>query len=286
MKKTIITIAGVIFFLLGAHAAYGSENSARDLFFNPVPNGAKALVGNSSSNTVVSPDTPVGVDLSPENIGGLGGIGGYYEKLENQGIAVWVELLRKGATAVQRVEPSRVFKSGDKIRIHITSNADGYLHALHRGTSGVEKIIPVSLGGRVQTGSTSVIPSNGGWLKFDHNVGNERVDLLFGSHGRAADSGIVPTSSTTPDVLRANIREVVDNYVASKNLVTFEQKGTKDLLVVNQSQPTSSSPQPALQISRNGSSSVIDPDVYSAPGQYAVNTADEPVVMVLNLKHQ
>lgn len=287
MKKITFMIMVSLAMLLVEQVAYSSEERARDLFFTPVPPSSKALIGNSNTSTVVSPDTAVGVDLAPENIGGLGGIGGYYEKLENQGIAVWVELLRKGSTAAKRVEPSRVFKSGDKIRIHITSNADGYLHALHRGSTGVEKIIPVSTGGRVTIGNESVIPSNGGWLKFDHNVGSERIDLLFGSHGRAADNGLIPTPTNTVDTLRANIREVVDNYVASKNLVSFEQKGTKDLLVVNQSSSVNSTTQAALPISRNGSvPEKVDQAVYSAPGRYAVNTADEPVVMVLNLKHQ
>ena len=281
----LIVIITCVFFV--SQSGLAMDDNARNLFFNPESMIAtKALIGNSSSNTVVSPDTAPGVDLSTENIGGLGGIGGYYEKLENQGISVWIELLRKGSTSAKRVEPSRVFKSGDKIRIHMVTNGDGYLHALHRGTSGVEKIIPISSGGRVNTGVAAVIPSNGGWLKFDKNVGIEKIDLLFGSHSQAAESSLVPVSTSTPESLTVNVRDVIDNYRASKNLITFEQQGTKDLVVVDQSGGGNNSIRP-IPISRQPANlAQVAQDILSAPAQYAVNTANEPVVMQLNLKHQ
>ncbi|MCP3931771.1 MAG: DUF4384 domain-containing protein [Bacteroidetes bacterium] len=267
------------------------QKEAMELFYNPVKlSASKALFGNNSSQTVISPDTAPGVELSPENIGGLGGIGGYYEKLENQGVSAWIELQRKGSNSVKRVEPSRVFKSGDKIRVHITTNGEGYLHALHKGSSGVERMIPISDSGRVSTGQAVVIPSNGGWLKFDKHVGIEKIDLLYGSTSQAAESGFVPISTSTQASLTANVRDVVNNYMASKSLVTFEQKGTKDLLVVDQTTGGTNSNAISLgrvPINRDASNQIqISQNVYSAPAQYAVNTTAEPVVMRLNLKHQ
>lgn len=262
--------------VLGQTAGAGG-NEAQKLFYQP-GDGTKALFG-SDGGAVQSPETGAGQEYTSENIGGLGGVTNYYEKLNNPGVMHYIELVQPGSSNVKRVSSRHIFRTGDRIRVHVTSNGDGYLHAVHRGSSGSGKMLPISHGGRVSTGYDVVIPSDGGWLRFDDKKGVEEIDLLFASHPTAAQDGLVPTGDAE---LVARVEHSIEIYGASKDLIVYDKEGTKDL-VVEGSRPQTS-PTPASNIRHAGYSA--DEEALSAPASYAVNTAGAPVVVKIRLRHQ
>ncbi len=272
--KTTMALLGAAFISQTAIA----EDSARDLFFNPT----KALIGGGGSAVTVTTSNKIG-NFTTEDNNGLGSVDGdYYGALDNPGVQYSIELLRRGSNVTKRVDGNHVFKSGDRIRIHLTSNGNGYMHALHKGTTGDSFLIPISNGGQVLNGQDITIPSSTGWLRFDENKGVEKIDLVFASHSVSAQEGIVPTPDNS-DSLETVIQHVVGTYSSSKDLITYMQTGTKDLVVENGAAvyqttgPINRTDRPAQQISQA---------VYDAPANYAVNTAGKPVVVKISLKHQ
>lgn len=281
----LVVIAMVL--VLG-HAAGAEDETAKTLFYES-GDGSKALFG-SAGGAVQNAETGAGQDYTTENIGGLGGITNYYEKLNNPGVMHYVELVQAGSNTVKRASSRHIFRTGDRIRIHITSNGDGYLHAVHRGSTGSTKMLPVSAGGRVSTSTEVVIPSDGGWLRFDDRKGIEEIDLLFTSHPTAAREELVPTGDPK---LFARVQHSIEVYGASKDLILYDQEGEEDVgvydeqtekdLVIEGSRPASSS---AAAGGAQRAGYAADSEALAAPGSYAVNTAGEPVVVKIRLRHQ
>ncbi len=271
--KSTVALLGAAFFSQVAMA----DDSARDLFFNP----SKAIIGGGGSATTITTNNSFSNFTVADN-DNLGSIDNYYADLENPGVQYSIELLRRGSNTTKRVDGNHVFKAGDRIRIHVTTNGNGYMHALHKGSTGDSLLVPISSAGQVINGQDITIPSSTGWLRFDENTGVEKVDLVFASHAVSAQEAIVPTPSNNDSLIVA-IRHVVDTYTVSKDLVTFVQPGEKDLIVENGAAsfpvtgPINRTGRPAQQISQ---------EVYSAPANYAVNTAGKPVVVKISLKHQ
>ena len=269
-----ICISGLI---IATTVAQAENQTARELFYSP----SKAIFASASSNTTITSNQRVGENFTASDNGSLGAVGNYYESLENPGVSYKIELLRRGSNTPKVVTASHVFKSGDRIRIHVNANADGYMHALHKGSSGNALLVPVSTGGRVANGQNISIPSDSGWMKFDSQKGIEKMDLVFASTPNASQHGMIPTQVNNNSLI-SNIQQVALKYSNSKSLVTYENSGEKDLIVdagVNALTPA--------VINRTGRpANKIEPALYNSPATYAVNTASEPVVVKIELKHQ
>ena len=69
----------VAMMLVFGQAAGAEENNAQELFYSQ-GDGTKAIFG-SDGGARQSPESGPGQEYTPENIGGLGGITNYYEKL-------------------------------------------------------------------------------------------------------------------------------------------------------------------------------------------------------------
>ncbi|MGH9720242.1 MAG: DUF4384 domain-containing protein [Bryobacteraceae bacterium] len=80
------------------------------------------------------------------------------------------------------VDPSREFRSGDEIRLHVESNIDGYLYIVQKGSSGIAKVLfPAA---EINGGSNAVrrgipypVPAEG-FFQFDQNPGEERLTVI------------------------------------------------------------------------------------------------------------
>jgi hypothetical protein len=154
----------------------------------------------------------------------------------------WVELIRPGG-GITRVSNDRVFRTGDQIRIHITTNSDGYLHVMHRGSTGAGQILPVSgsPNGEVSIGTDYVVPSNGGFLRFDSNPGQENLKLVFASVKSSNDvlssmkRVVVREASSVP----AQLVAIANHYGNSPNRAVYTESGGKDLVMVGYNAPPS-----------------------------------------------
>lgn len=111
----------------------------------------------------------------------------FYRQIEqpsapiNTGLQYWIELKRAGK--VLNVSNKFAFKSGDKIRIHVKSNIDGYAYVLLvEGSRGEQSILfpdpQFHDNNRISSNRDIPIPGEG-YLAFDQNPGTEKLVLLL-----------------------------------------------------------------------------------------------------------
>jgi hypothetical protein len=92
--------------------------------------------------------------------------------------------LRSADNDFREVAPDTVFRSGDRIRVAVESNDEGYLYVVLKGTSGTWKLLfpnPEIAGGsnKVQGGAQQTIPPAPGRFAFDEQAGEERLFLVL-----------------------------------------------------------------------------------------------------------
>lgn len=108
----------------------------------------------------------------------------FYQQLQegsatNTGISYWIEL-RRGKT-MKKVDSRFAFKSGDRIKIHLTSNVDGHAHVvLLQGTTGSKAVLfPVKgkdASNFIRKGRDMALPSST-FLVFDAKPGKEKLRI-------------------------------------------------------------------------------------------------------------
>ena len=83
----------------------------------------------------------------------------------------------------QEISPTSVFHAGDRIRLSLMSNQQGYLYVVEQGSSG--KWIPLYPGGgaiadsnKLAAGKEYVVPGKGAW-EFKGDAGQERLFVLL-----------------------------------------------------------------------------------------------------------
>jgi hypothetical protein len=87
-----------------------------------------------------------------------------------------------------RVDPSREFRAGDRIRLSLETNTDGYLYIFHTENNGEPQMLYPDV--RLEKGANRIdahvpyeIPWNEpgveNWFKFDANPANERLYVVI-----------------------------------------------------------------------------------------------------------
>ncbi len=172
------------------------------------PSGAKALFFDTQTGKVTMPTVPQSARNPSVQVPAIMGLMYYLELISTDGELV-------------RVNSNRAFHSGDRFRLHVTSNIDGWLTILQsQGGAKFEKLFPTAalpgLASNVKKGIDTILPSPGGWFKFDDRPGEIRVLMMLTAE---------PTGSTT---------QVASNEaMTSENMRALEQvqRGSKALLI-------------------------------------------------------
>lgn len=99
----------------------------------------------------------------------------------NNGIQYWIELNRGGQ--VSKVSNKFAFKSGDRIKIHVTANIEGFAYIILReGSSGEQSVLfpdeHLRESNKITASTDYPIPREG-YLAFDQNPGTEKLILLL-----------------------------------------------------------------------------------------------------------
>lgn len=138
---------------------------------------------------------------------------------EVSGLMYYVELVSpNGETS--RVTTERVFTSGERILLHVTSSIDGEIAVYQRAADGrALKLFPDE---RIRNGNAHIVkgidnalPSPTSWFRFDNNPGTEELTLVLTPGAASAD----PQDAQTP-VLMASMRfDEIREMSGSKGLV-------------------------------------------------------------------
>jgi hypothetical protein len=92
--------------------------------------------------------------------------------------------LRNAGDEYREVDPDTVFHSGDRIRVSVESNDEGYLYIVIKGTSGSWKVLFPSAevadgSNRVTSGRQYSIPPPPGRFAFDEQAGEEHLFIVL-----------------------------------------------------------------------------------------------------------
>jgi hypothetical protein len=169
------------------------------------------------------------------------------------GLSYWIELVDKDGQG-QQVTGDRIFRSGERIRLHFLSNGDGNIALIQLGSSGTSSVLfpdPAKglSDGRITAGEDRILPTESAWFRFDKNPGTEKILVLFARAQQEIDNFEIQPRMDA-GATQAVIKRV--DYV----------RGGKDLILETET--------------RNA----------SEIGTYGVNLAGKPVVLEIELRHQ
>jgi Domain of unknown function (DUF4384) len=113
------------------------------------------------------------------------------EPVNTQRLGLGLTLFMRDSNGLAvRTDPTRVFQKGDRVRVLLETNSDGYLYIFNTTNDGPPVMIYPDAdldeaGNYVQAHVPFEIPSSLGteerlrWLAFDENAGNERLFFVF-----------------------------------------------------------------------------------------------------------
>ncbi len=156
-----------------------------------------------------------------------------------------VELTRDGAMST--VLPSADFKSGDRVRLVFSSNSDGYVYWVTKGTTGTYQVLfpgkKTGMDNAVARNKEYTIPAKGAW-RFDDNKGTETlVCLLAPNKIPELEKAIQEANGGDKTAASATIAAVVTGHETQRTTrdLVFEEEDVDD---VNTKVQTSSGDEP------------------------------------------
>ncbi|HEY9680279.1 MAG TPA: DUF4384 domain-containing protein [Oculatellaceae cyanobacterium] len=164
---------------------------------------------------------------------------------KNTGLCYYLEL-KRGEEPVRRCTNKTTFHNGDKIRIKMKSNVDGYAYIVQvQGSDGEKSVLFPSedLGSnKITAGSWVTLPKgsddNNAWMKFDKHPGTEVIRMLVSrkkinldSEGGSGASVVIASrdgEDKVPDGTQVAIVVPKGSKISS---------GTRNLTVTQDAQP-------------------------------------------------
>ena len=144
-----------------------------------------------------------------------------------------VEMNRNGQT--KTVLPTEEFKSGDKVRLIFSSNKDGRIYWLSKGTSGQYQVLfPTSKAGMdnsIVRNKEYTVPTRGAW-RFDNNKGTETLVCVLSPHSIPELDKAVQLSDAGNRQEASRIVEGIVNGHETKRTtrdLVFEEEDEKDV---------------------------------------------------------
>ncbi|HTY60733.1 MAG TPA: DUF4384 domain-containing protein [Acidobacteriota bacterium] len=170
--------------------------SAREIFYSPPveppaakkepaaqakkPKEQKPVETASSKPAVAKPAPAPG---RPADSTGVQMIPAAYSTEDSVALGLRYSILKREGSETTEVKPDTVFHSGDRIRLRVDVNTQGFLYIINRGSSGNwNPLFPSSKiakgDNRVQKGTQYEIPA-GYVFTFDEQPGTEKLFIVF-----------------------------------------------------------------------------------------------------------
>jgi hypothetical protein len=140
------------------------------------------------------------------------------------GISYWIELV-DGAGQTSRVTTANTFRSGDRIKLHIETNQNGYLYVMNIGSTGQSHFLFPNSGvasNYVTAWTPYQIPYNT-YMRFDANPGEELL-LVMLSPNQIGNMPFTPS-----------INDPVNSQQTQQYTQLAQAKGAKDIVLETES---------------------------------------------------
>jgi Domain of unknown function (DUF4384) len=130
-------------------------------------------------------------------------------------LTYWIELLEAPVGPGPQVDEHRIFRSGEKIRLHVRSRREGFVSLVQLHPSGPANVLfPRSTkslaDNRVRANEDRVLPTESYWFSFDEKPGNEDLFLVFCATQEALESILDlarrPGTRDLPGALRIQLK--------------------------------------------------------------------------------
>lgn len=143
------------------------------------------------------------------------------------GVKCRVQLIRDGNIA--EVDPASVFHSGDRIRLLIEPNVDGYLYILQRGSSGLDSVLfpqaEINNGrNEVLRGRLYAIPSSG-TFRFDDRPGEEVIKVILSRTPLASLPAAAEPARAGYQLAMNVVNRELEQAVKSRDLIFEAEEG-------------------------------------------------------------
>lgn len=243
-------------------SASSQATGAKDLFYDPAHGDTVSVQLPASPPTPPSHIGKAPVEVTPQPAVAKsiphrrltpGGSSVDATTLENRGLHYWVELEKPNGSGYYTTG-ERVFRSGERIRLHFVGNTDGRILLIQTGTSGTSKLLFPDPGkgladNHLKAGQDRLLPSETHWFRFDDHAGTERLLVLF-----ARDTADLERFPVKPEMDPTETKALIEaaNHV----------QGSKDLVIETETRAA------------------------SEVGTYGVNLKGEPVVLEIALQHR
>jgi len=253
--RSLLILVSMILALNGEPPKSETQTGAKELFFFQGDEGVISVdppptssLQNQSPRKQTAPPPKTRADLELEET-----IPTVSSGLNSLGLRFWIELVEGPGSTGLPVTDQRTFRSGEKVRLHFTSNRDGYLNILQLGSSGrADLLFPAPTEGLTDNFLPAYVertfPDAVHWFRFDDQPGTENLIVVLAS--TRADLGtVVPESQPF--------------YDGSRLIqISQMQSGKKDLVLEREDR------------------------IPTEIGIYAVQRQGAPIVLRLRLNHQ
>jgi len=137
-------------------------------------------------------------------------------------------LRNAGGDEYREVDPDTVFHSGDRIRVAVQSNGEGYLYIVMKGASGTWKVLFPSAevadgSNRVAAGRQTLIPPPPDRFAFDEQAGEERLFIVLSRQPEPSLEKLIyslgsasPTANEPPKQLLSTSLAPVDDALVGR----------------------------------------------------------------------
>ncbi len=122
------------------------------------------------------------------------------------GTKITIELNRNGRLSF--VKPGYKFRSGDKIRLRLATNFEGYISLMNVGSTGeVEFLYPYNgADNRVMPSRDIQVPRSDAWIVFDNKPGTENLTVIM------SKESLSESADDYRDLSQSNSRDLLIEY--------------------------------------------------------------------------
>lgn len=134
------------------------------------------------------------------------------------GTKITIELNRRGNLSF--VRPSYKFRSGDKIRLRLQTNFEGYISLLNVGSNGeVGFLYPYEgADNRIFPSKDVQIPASDAWIVFDEKTGTENLTVIMSKAPLGA------SSDDYKSIRQSDSRDLVIEYASDGVYAVIEEE--------------------------------------------------------------
>ena len=187
-------------------------------------------------------------------------------------------LLRTPDCDIKEVDSSHTFHSGDKVRLQIEANVDGYLYVLQKGSTGKDRMLfpdPRINGGdnKIARGILYSVPGNQ-WFTFDNNPGTENLTVAVSRTPMKSVVPPAPPKQTASNQAKEREEEGLVSVVSVVQELNQNVR-SRDLVFIQEKAPVVTAP----------AQSISAPVVQSTIVVNTSDTSNNAVYTEIKLKH-